>query len=122
MDAYLLSSFEDFASCDLSLSALHERVRDALGSAFRHNPNFAWVDLNQVCAEPSVRITPKHVQRALEKRRQDRISDQQLIDWATMILINHVFYWEPEHAQTVAGWVNALCLDFRPQPSARSSS
>jgi len=55
------------------------------------------------------------VENALEKRRLKQISEQQLIDWATMIMINDAYYWEREDAEVVGDWVEQLSLDLIPE-------
>jgi hypothetical protein len=110
-----LSSIERYAIFELSLEELCGIVRMERGSAFIHNENFCWVNLNQVCAEPKVRITREHIENALEKRRCEQISERQLVDWATMILINDVYFWEPEDAELVAEWVDRISLDLIPE-------
>jgi hypothetical protein len=110
--ASLMMSIEMFARWELCIEQLCAFVREARGQAFIHNENYRWVNLNQVCGERKIRITPWHVQNALQKRRERGISERDLIDWATMIIINDVFYWEAEDAAVVAGWINRLSLDF----------
>jgi len=91
-------------------------VRSERGAAFNHNEKLPWVTLNQVCPEPKVvRITRKHVENALEKRRLKQISDRQIINWATMIMINDAYYWDREDADVVGGWVQQLSLDLIPE-------
>ena len=114
MRVHPLTWIEPFAGNELTLDVLHERVRDAVGPAFRHNSGFRWVDLNQLCTEPMVRITTQHVQKALDKHRRCQVSDRELVAWATMMVINNVYYWQSEDAQ-VAVCLNALCLDFVPK-------
>jgi hypothetical protein len=110
-----LSSIEQYAMCELSLDELCRIVRDQLGSAFLHNERLPWVNLNQVYAEPRVRITPQHVENVLGKRRLKQISERQLIDWATMIMMNDVYYWECEDEDAVGEWVERLSLDLIPE-------
>jgi hypothetical protein len=69
----------------------------------------------QLCPERRVRITAQHVENALAKRRSVQISERDLVDWATMILINDAFYWEPEDAEIVAAWVNSISFDLVPE-------
>jgi len=73
-----------------------------------------WFDLDRACPEPCIRITREHLETVLEKRRRKEISEQGLVDWATMILANYAYYWEPED-QVVGHWVNRLSLDLSPE-------
>jgi hypothetical protein len=98
-----------------TLEELCELVRTERGSTFIHNGNFRWVNLNQVCPEPRVRITREHVENVLGKRRLKQISERQLIDLATMILINGAYYWECQDEDAVGEWVERLSLDLIPE-------
>lgn len=100
---------------ELSLEELCGIVRTERGSAFIHNEHFRWVNLNQVCPERKIRITREHVENALENRRLKQMSEQQLIDWATMTMINDAYYWEREDAEVVGDWVEQLSLDLIPE-------
>jgi hypothetical protein len=110
-----LALVESFALCELSLDDLCQKVRDELGSGFRHNEKMRWVNLNQICPTPIVRITRRHVENALAKRRDKQISERHLVDWATMILINDCYFWEGEDADVVAEWVDSISLDLVPE-------
>lgn len=61
------------------------RVREALGKRMIHNPHYRVVNLNQICPNRSVRITPEHLQTLMAKRRRGEITEQQLRDWALSI-------------------------------------
>lgn len=115
VNSQLLAAIERYARCELPLEDLCRLVREKRGSDFIHNENYRWVNLNQVCPERKVRITRQYVETALGKRRSRMISERDLVDWATMIIINDVFYWKPEDADFVAEWVNRLSLDLIPE-------
>ena len=106
---------ESYARCELSLDDLCLKVRHAVGERFIHNPNFRIVNLNQICPDRAVRITPEHLEILMAKRRQGEISDRQMRDWAHMIQINDAFFWEPEDADVVGEWVGFLFFDFQPE-------
>jgi hypothetical protein len=82
---------------------------------FIHNEKMRVVNLNQVCAEPSVRITSQHLETLMAKRRRGEITEQAIVDWAHMVIINDAYYWKPEDASTVGRWVNSLFFDFTPE-------
>jgi len=50
-------------------------------------------------------------------RRENAISENQLVDWATTLLTNSVFYWDGEDAKTVSEWINSISLDLTPWSS-----
>jgi hypothetical protein len=90
-------------------------VRAELGSDFIYNEKMRLVNLNQVFAGPKVRITREHVENALEKRRLKQISERDLINWATMVMINDAYYWERKDEDAVGEWVERLSLDLIPE-------
>lgn len=49
----------------------------------------------------------------LAKRRENKISEKDLVNWATMLMINDAFFWKDEEA--VGRWVNRLGLDLMPE-------
>ena len=106
---------EAYARCELSLEELCGKVRDALGERFIHNPHYRVVNINQICPNRAVRITPQHIEILIAKRRLGEITEQQMRDWAHMVTISDAYYWEPEDADVVGGWVNFLFFDFTPQ-------
>lgn len=106
---------ESYARCELSLEDLCEKVRGAVGKRFIHNPHYRVVNINQICPNRAVRITPQHIEILIAKRRQGEITEQQMRDWAHMVTISDAYYWEPEDADVVGGWVNFLFFDFTPQ-------
>ncbi|HEV2396600.1 MAG TPA: hypothetical protein VGS27_06650 [Candidatus Sulfotelmatobacter sp.] len=59
--------------------------------------------VNGIVPERSIQITRVHVDNVLRKRRSKQMSDQDLIDWGTMIVINDVFYWN---------WKDALLSEW----------
>jgi hypothetical protein len=105
---------ESYARCELSLGELCGKVRDAVGKRFIHNPHYRVVNLNQICSNRVVRITPQHLKILMEKRRRGEITERDLRDWAHMVTINDAFFWEPEDAD-VGKWVNFLFFDFKPE-------
>ncbi len=106
---------EDYARCELSLDELCRKVHQAVGEHFIHNPHYRVVNLNQICPNRTVRITPEHIEILFAKRQRGEITDRQMVDWAHMTTINDVYYWEPEDADVVAQWVNFLFFDLVPE-------
>src|SRR5579863_8961649 len=84
---------ESFASGELSLESLHEELSEIMGRPIRKNPMMRHFGLNGIVPERSIQITRANVDNVLRKRRSKQISDQDLVDWGTMIIINDVFYW-----------------------------
>ena len=109
-----LSWIESYARCELSLEELCGKVRDALGRRFIHNPHYRIVNINQICPNRAVRITPQHIEILISKRRRGEITEQQMRDWAHMVTISDAYYWETKDADVVGGWVNFLFFEFTP--------
>jgi hypothetical protein len=113
-NADALAWIESYARCELSLHDLYLRVRDALGNRMIHNPNYRVVNLNQVCADRAVCITPQHIETLFSKRQRGEITERDMVDWAHMVTINDAYFWEKDDV-VVAEWVNFLFFDFRPE-------
>ena len=105
---------EQFASGEISLAEMHAALSEISGSLLRENESMRWFSLFQVAPEQCVYITRSHLERMLDRRRSGRISDQELIDWATMITVNDAFYWDWQD-EVLAEWINRLTLDFMPE-------
>lgn len=112
---FALSWIESYARCELSLDELCQKVRDAVGKRFIHNPNFKVVNLNQVCPTKVVRITPQHIELLFARRKRGEITEREMKNWAHMVTINDAYFWEPEDADVVATWVDFLIFDFTPE-------
>lgn len=61
--------------------------------------------LTRICPEPRIRITRAHLERVLERKRRKQMSDQDVVDWATMLVINDAAacIWTPSPTITAAG-------------------
>jgi hypothetical protein len=110
-----LASIDKFARCELALEDLCRIVRDVVGPDLRHNEKLPWVNLNSVCPVPAIRITRQHVDNAAAKRRQKQVSERQLVNWATMLMINDVFFWSGEDAELVGEWLERISMDLIPK-------
>lgn len=109
----LLSALTKFAACDLSVDSLRETIRDVTGTY----PTDRWLNLHELCEEPRIRIRRANVGRALEMRRTNVITENELIAWATTLLTNSAFYWDGEDARTISEWIAGISLDLVPWPS-----
>jgi hypothetical protein len=61
--------------------------------------------------EPGVIVTRGHIRNAVEKRKLDEISEQELIFWATMLLLNDAFELDPNDQEFVAEWLNDVSFN-----------
>jgi len=97
-----------FASCELSL----DRLRDNVHEVLEVDGAGRWLNFHSVCPEPEIRVTLADLRKALGMRRHGELSEAQLIDWATTLLTNNVFYWDGADAQLIGEWINGISLDL----------
>jgi len=88
-------------------------IRDVLAGVFE----FDFVGRNRTARtrfrvpEPGVVVTRDHIRNAVEKRNLGRISDEALIFWATMLLLNDAFELDPNDQEFVAEWLNDVSFN-----------
>jgi hypothetical protein len=104
----LLTLLQDFASCELSLNCLRENIRAVPGINYAER----WLNLHSVCPEPEIQITLAHIEKALEMRRRKAISEDELVDWATILLTNNLFFWDAKDARLISEWLTGISLDL----------
>lgn len=56
--------------------------------------------------EPGVLVKRGHISNALDRRRLGLIPDSDLIEWATMLLLNDAFEVNAEDQDFIAEWLN----------------
>jgi hypothetical protein len=64
--------------------------------------------------EPGIVITREHVANALERRRFDLISEGDLAEWATILLINDAYVLDPAEEDLIAEWLNDISANLGP--------
>jgi hypothetical protein len=62
--------------------------------------------------EPGIRITRKHIENALELKRFDLITERDLVVWATVLLLNDAYVWDPADEDLIAEWLNDISLNL----------
>jgi hypothetical protein len=62
--------------------------------------------------EPGVMITRDHISRALEQKRLGLISEQELVYWATMLLLNDAYELDPSDEDFLAEWLNDISFSL----------
>jgi hypothetical protein len=60
--------------------------------------------------EPGIEITLAHIATALETKRLGLISERELVQWATMLLLNDAYILDPVDEDFVAEWLNDISL------------
>ncbi len=60
--------------------------------------------------EPGIAITRAHISNALEKKRTGEISEKNLVNWATLLLLNDAYVLDPGDEDLIAEWLNDISL------------
>jgi hypothetical protein len=60
--------------------------------------------------EPGIAITREHISNALERRRFELISERDLANWATILLMNDAYVFDPGDEDLIADWLNDISL------------
>lgn len=64
--------------------------------------------------EPGILVTRDHIAKAFEREQRGEISQRELIEWATMLLLNDAYQPDPNDEDYVAEWLNRISYDFDP--------
>lgn len=97
-----------------SLEAGVEEVRCSLAGVFEFdlNPELRTASTHFRIPEPGIAITRDHISRALEQRRLGLISEKELVQWATMLLLNDAYVPDPKDEDFVAEWLNDISFNL----------
>jgi hypothetical protein len=60
--------------------------------------------------EPGIVITRQHIADALERKRFDLITERDLVEWATILLLNDAYVLDPADEDLIADWLNDISL------------
>lgn len=111
-----LKCLEQFAIFEISLDQLRSCLRNVVKFNFDAEAHGGkrWMENNFIAPEPGVPITRWHLENALTKKRNGDITDEQLIEWATMLLMNHAYEFDQKDEDFIADWLNDISFDLRP--------
>lgn len=62
--------------------------------------------------EPGIVITREHIADALERKRFGLITERDLVYWATILLLNDAYVWDPGDEDLIAEWLNDISLNL----------
>ena len=62
--------------------------------------------------EPGIVITREHIANALERRRFDLVSERDLVEWATILLMNDAYVLDPADEDLIAEWLNDISVNL----------
>ena len=97
-----------FAELEIPL----EEVRLRLGGMLDINfgPTERRLTSHFLLPEPGIRIEMKHIRKALSKHWKGELTDQELNDWATMLLLNEAYEWSGPDEDEIAEMLNELSM------------
>jgi hypothetical protein len=71
--------------------------------------------------EPGIVITREHIANALERKRFELITEQDLVIWATVLLLNDAYALDPGDEDLIAEWLNDISINLDAVEPRRTS-
>ena len=62
--------------------------------------------------EPGIVITREHISNALERKRFELITERDLVEWATILLLNDAYVLDPGDEDLIAEWLNDISVNL----------
>lgn len=62
--------------------------------------------------EPGIVITREHISNALERKRFGLISERDMVYWATVLLLNDAYVFDPGDEDLIAEWLNDISFNL----------
>ncbi len=62
--------------------------------------------------EPGIVITRDHISNALERKRFGLVTERDLVYWATVLLLNDAYVFDPGDEDLIADWLNDISLNL----------
>lgn len=106
---------EKFAQMDIPL----EEVRAELDGMLEMDFSSAERTLTSyfLLPNPGIRIGMEQIRRALSKHWSGEVTDTELSDWATMLLLNEAYEWSGPDEDEIAEMLHELSIRKIPGPS-----
>jgi hypothetical protein len=111
-----LECLKRFAVFEISLEDLRRCLRGVFEFHFNWESGIRTSEDRFLVPKPGIPITRRHIENALDKKRLGLITEQQLVEWATVILHNHAYELDPKDEDLIAGWLNDISFDLNPSP------
>jgi hypothetical protein len=105
---YQMSVLRKFASFEIGV----QEIRSSLAGIFEFelDPHRRSAKTCFRMPEPGIVITRDHISRALEQKRLGRITERDLVHWATILLLNDAYVLDPGDEDLIAEWLNDISL------------
>ena len=62
--------------------------------------------------EPGIVITRDHISNALERKRFGLVTERDLVQWATVLLLNDAYVFDPGDEDLIAEWLNDISFNL----------
>lgn len=62
--------------------------------------------------EPGIVITREHISNALERKRFGLVTERDLVHWATVLLLNDAYVFDPGDEDLIAEWLNDISFNL----------
>ncbi len=94
------------------MDATVEELREAMAGVFEFNLQRGnrGARTGFRMPEPAIAITRKHLANALDRKREGRIAERDLVEWATLLLLNDAYVLDPGDEDLIAEWLNDMSL------------
>ena len=64
--------------------------------------------------EPGISISREHIENALSKKRIGKLGEKDLVNWASMLLMNDAYEFDPADEDFIADWLNDISYNLDP--------
>ncbi len=113
-----LDALRRFALFEVSLGEMRRSLTGVFEFDFGQTQETATTSLPRTATghfripEPGIVITREHISNALERKRFGLISERDLVYWATILLLNDAYVWDPADEDLIADWLNDISLSL----------
>lgn len=101
-----IQALKDYAALRLSAEQMRFALREAM--TVRVDGPKRSLEFYFDNSTPDVLITRQDIERALEKRRAQLITEDELSEWASMLLLNDAYGFDPKDEALIVAWLNDL--------------
>lgn len=107
-----LAALRRYAAMEIDL----EEMRDVLVGMFEFDlgPSRRAASTHFRMPEPGIVISRQHIAKALEQKRLGMIEERDLVNWATILLLNDAYVLDPGDEDLIAEWLNDISLSLDP--------
>jgi hypothetical protein len=107
-----LETLAQYALLNVGLTEVKSRLKDVLEFGF--DPERRWVNTYFRVPEPGILITREHIANALTKKRNGAITERDLTNWASMLLMNGAYEFDSKDEELITEWLNDISYDLDP--------